>query len=133
MTDAPEVGGAVEAVKQGAVKYLTKPLDARRLHDVIEFAVTRVQPACGRPAAPSPGTAELIADCRRVHALDEGAMGHAHLAEKADAQGTIQYYAMKVIKSLARDERQEWLVTRFFRDIDVLAAFSHVNIVRFVD
>lgn len=58
MTAFSSVETAVEAIKAGALDYLTKPLDFDRLQHTIALALAHVRPPsrCDQPASAAPGT-----------------------------------------------------------------------------
>ena len=59
ITGHGDVKTAVEAIKQGAVNYLTKPVDLAELRAIVDQAAEHIRLAAGQPRAQTPARREV--------------------------------------------------------------------------
>jgi CheY-like chemotaxis protein len=138
ITGKPKVEAAVACMRTGAFDYLTKPLNLTRFLEHVQLgleASDRVKRA-SRDERPERYLTRWhnIAGYDLVKVLGEGGLGVVFLAEKADAQGQLQRYALKVLKpDILAQEDGATSVERFLREARLASSTIHPNIIRIFD
>jgi len=120
-----ELGIAVEAMKEGAVSCITKPVEAPRLLKLANsslvlhvFETIRIGEML-----------ERIGPYRLLYQIGTGSMGAVYLAVKGQ-----QRFAMKILHHLTDDdERPEELRRRFLREAELCTGLHHPHIVEIVE
>jgi DNA-binding response OmpR family regulator len=124
LTGASRVEDAVECMKNGAVDFVTKPIDFELFTSIIEDTLNEQDEASVPPGPQRPRSLGRYTIC---DVLGEGNMGIVYLGE----DDTGKEFAIKVLKSCsAADDKR---LNRFYREVDVLAQLDHPNIVKFYD
>lgn len=134
VTGIDDQGLAVECMKAGASDFLIKPIGSEALAAAVGEALVGHDDT-GSPVGHSksqPVATDQIQGYKLLGMLGEGTMGIVHLAERSDRNGTEQY-AIKIVKTSGRDERNLHLNQRFRREVQTLAGLEHPNIVRLAD
>ncbi len=127
MTGMPSIDAAIEAIKLGAVNYLSKPIDHGEMRLAIAKALEDSEMTHTRTG--DGGIRSQIGDYEVVKQIDEGSMGIVFLVEKEEADERKQY-ALKLLKTgvLPQTEREE-AVERFRREAEIAMHMSHPNII----
>lgn len=127
MTGLPELGDAVNTVKEGAYYYLPKPIDLKFLLSLLKKAVAEKEKQY--EPADIGKMRNLASDYKVIRSLGSGASGVVLLVEKND-----NLYAMKVLRNwnetIHKDSEK---MQRFIREAETLSKISNEHIVKICD
>jgi DNA-binding response OmpR family regulator len=127
MTGLPEVEAAVQALKVGAIDYLSKPFDLQVLGD----AITRIsgQTDAGGKLAAVVAPHRKIDDYEIVDVLGEGTTGLVLLAQRGGKQVAIKVLKLGDIE----ESRREHTLRRFMSEAAAIRLLRHQNVVSYID
>jgi DNA-binding response OmpR family regulator len=127
MTGLPELGDAVNTVKEGAYYYLPKPIDLKFLLSLLKKAIAEKEKKY--ETADIGKMRNLASDYKVIRSLGSGASGVVLLVEKNKV-----FYAMKVLRNwnetIHRDSEK---MLRFVREAETLSKISNEHIVKIFD
>ncbi len=138
ITGKPKVEAAVACIKTGAFDYLTKPLRLTRFIEHVQLAFEAGEQLHAMHESNRPerflSRWHSVAGYDLVKVLGEGGLGVVFLAEKADDQGQLQRYALKVLKpEVLNDSDMVSSLERFISEAELASAVIHPNIIRIHD
>lgn len=124
ITGAPDINAAVNLMKEGALDYLSKPIETATLLERIKNALTkRASIKIDPELAPILGNIPAEYSITKIICSTETSL--ILLVEKDN-----KYYAMKVLKYDTLDEYSINKIQRFFREAQLMRSISHPNIVK---
>lgn len=127
MTGLPGVEAAVEALKVGAVDYLSKPFDLHGLAEIIGRISAQIGASGELEKIIAPH--RMIADYEIVEVLGEGTTGLVLLGERGGKQ-----VAIKVLKiNDVEEAKRERTLHRFMSEAAAIRTVRHDNVVRYID
>ena len=128
----PQVETAVECMKIGAFDFVTKPFEIEKLYQVIETAVEQ-----SKKAAQDLGTlplkttvAQTLEGYSIIKTIGEGSMGIVFLVKKSNDEKDQTQYALKIVKTSLSENQNRKLLSRFFKEIEIVSKLDHPNIVK---
>ncbi len=128
MTGVPDFKMAVEAIKEGARDYVTKPLDLEQLLSKLKKVLEDdARQACNSEFQTNGGIDFVKAGYSVIKPLGKGGGGIVFLVEKNG-----EYFAMKIMKS-PELSAEGTARKRFLNEISSLSSLSHPSIVRIVE
>ncbi len=123
ITGSPGLDGAVQAVKNGAFDYLSKPITPTKLYEKVKAALMHAK-TISNPLLQTgdeiPETGYSI-----IRTLGSGNMGVVLLVEKDK-----KYYAMKILRRETPGPIPEMKTQRFIREAEILSKIDHPNVVK---
>jgi len=124
ITGDPDLQEAVNAVKQGAFDYLSKPINPKQLYERVHSAIKHKQEL--RTNKPTrTGMNSLYNGYSIVRTLGAGNMGVVLLVKK-----NSHYYAMKIMRRDNQTSQHHLKVKRFIREAEILSKINHHNITK---
>lgn len=126
ITGAPQIDAAVDAMKNGAFDYLSKPIDINKLHERAASALFHAQ----EQKKPIGEEAQQITNhgFNVIKTLGAGTMGTVLLVEQNNEQ-----FAMKILRNSSESAISNHKLKRFIREAKILAKIDHPNVVKIVD
>ena len=126
ITGDPGLDGAVQAVKNGAYDYLSKPISPEKLYERVKSALIHSKTKPNK--AIHTGTTLPNTGYSVVRTLGSGNMGVVLLVEKDK-----KYYAMKILRRESPGPISDNKTKRFIREAEILAQIDHPNVVKIFD
>jgi DNA-binding response OmpR family regulator len=127
MTGLPGVEAAVEALKVGAMDYLSKPFDLADLAVVIARISGQISASGQLETVIAPH--RMIADYEILEVLGEGATGLVLLAQRGGKKVAIKVLKLGDIE----ESKRERTLHRFLTEADAIRSLQHENVVRYID
>ncbi|NOY74406.1 MAG: protein kinase [Kiritimatiellaeota bacterium] len=126
ITGAPDLEAAVDAMKNGAFDYLSKPIDIDKLFATTSAAILH---ATHKRTPREDETAQITNHgFKVVKTLGSGTMGTVLLVERHG-----ELFAMKILRNAPSDSLSQHKFKRFIREARILSKIDHPNVVKVID
>ena len=127
ITGAPNVEDAVQAVKDGAFDYLSKPIPVNKLYERVESALDKYSATQETSPSSSGGASPNSSNqgYNVIKTLGAGTMGVVLLVEKDK-----KHYAMKILRNEYDASDKNLKIKRFLREAEILAQITHPNVIK---
>ena len=125
ITGAPNIEDAVQAVKDGAFDYLSKPIPINKLYERIETALDKYSETKQTQQNVATPLTSSNQGYNVIKTLGAGTMGVVLLVEKEK-----KYFAMKILRHEYDTSDKNLKIKRFLREAEILSQITHPNVIK---